>query len=599
MQWRCVCLVVLLAFVPNPALFAQILLDGEWSPRYHEDQPERIPGPELGDYLGLPINDAARQRAQSWNASRLTLPEEQCRVHVSPYIYRGPLDFRIWQEKDPETQEVIAIKNYISTWSQTRTIWMDGRPHPPDYAPHTWMGFSTGKWEGDILTVTTTHLKTGWVRRNGLVMSDHATMTEHFIRHGDYLTHVTILQDTAYLTDPLIKSEDFVLNLHASDASWVYHCRSAEEIAGQPKGAVPNYLPGENPFTTEFSQRHGLPQNAALGGPETMYPEYRAKMQKSTHPVSRNRLVPAPKAPAEIEVTKVQGGVYLLVGDGGNILVQTGEQGTVLVDSGKNGDRPAKLLAAVRKLSERPVRWLLNTGSDPDHVGGNLAISNAYGASRRVALVNTPFSTAVQTVEIVAADPVLGRMSEAEGARPAYAAEAWPTETFEGDKDDVFFNGEAIEMFRAPAAHTDGDSLVFFRRSDVLATGDLFDTDHYPLIDRAHGGSLQGIIDGLNHVIDLAVPAVTEEGGTMIVPGHGRICDRIDVVEYRDMLTIIRDRLQALIKKGMTLEQVKAARPTMDYDPLFGETSGPWTTDMFVEAAYRSLMPANKQAAAR
>ena len=219
-------LVALMMMFPRTAVFGQILLDGEWQPRYHEDEPERLPGPELGDFLGLPINNAARQRAESWDASRLTLPEEQCRVHVSPYIYRGPLDLRIWQEKDPDTQQVIAINNYISTWSQFRTIWMDGRPHPPDYAPHTWMGFSTGMWEGDVLTVTTTHLKTGWVRRNGLVMSDRATMTEHFIRHGDYLTHVTILHDPAYLTEPLIKTEDFELNLHASDAAWVYHCRS-------------------------------------------------------------------------------------------------------------------------------------------------------------------------------------------------------------------------------------------------------------------------------------------------------------------------------------------------------------------------------------
>ncbi|MBV9508082.1 MAG: MBL fold metallo-hydrolase [Acidobacteriia bacterium] len=588
----------LITLLPRAPLLSQILLDGEWSPRYHEDQPERIPGPELGDYLGLPINDAARQRAESWDASRLTLPEEQCRVHVSPYIYRGPLDFRIWQEKDPETQQVIAIKNYISTWSQFRTIWMDGRPHPPAYAPHTWMGFSTGKWEGDILTVKTTHIKTGWVRRNGLVMSDHAAMTEHFIRHDDHLTHVTILQDPVYLTEPLIKTEDFVLNLHASDASWVYHCRSAEEIANRPKNAIPNYLPGENPFMSEFPKRYGVPLNAALGGPETMYPEYRSSMKPSAHPVPRERIVPVAPPPSEIEVTKVQGNVYLLVGDGGNVLVQTGDQGVLLVDTGGQG-ASAKMVEAIRKLSTKPVRWILNTGADADHVGGNEAVSNAYGAARHVELVNTPFASAVNTVEIVASDPALNRMSAPEGSRPAYPSVAWPTETFAGEKDEVFFNGEAAEMFHAPAAHTDGDSLVFFRRSDVIATGDLFDTDHYPSIDLAHGGSLQGIIDGLNHVIDLAIPAYSEEGGTMIIPGHGRICDEIDVVEYRDMLTIIRDRLLAMIKKGMTLEQIKAARPTMDYDPLFGDTTGPWTTDMFVEAAYRSLARTPKQSASR
>ena len=572
---------------------AQILLDGEWSPQYHEDQPERIPGPDLVDYLGLPINDAARLRAESWDASRLILPEEQCRVHISPYIYRGPLDLRIWQEKDPETQQVIAIKNYISTWSQFRTIWMDGRPHPPPYAPHTWMGFSTGKWEGEVLTVHTTHIKTGWVRRNGVVMSDQATMTEHFIRHGDYLTHVMILNDPAYLTEPLIKSEDFQLNLHAADASWVYHCRSVVEIKDRPNGEVPGYLPGANPFMKEFAERYGLPENAVLGGPETTYPEYRANMKaaslvQSSHPVSKSRVVPAPAPPSEIQVQKIQGNVYLLVGDGANIVVQTGEQGVLLVDTGRS-ELSTKMIAEVQKLSPLPIHWILNTGPDADHVGGNKAVADILGSSRHIELVNTPFAQAVQNVEIVASQAVLTRMGAPEGKKPAYPSEAWPTETFVVDRDEVFFNGEAIEMFHAPAAHTDGDSLVFFRRSDVIATGDLFDTDRYPVIDLARGGSLQGVIDGLNKVIDLAIPAYSEEGGTMVVPGHGRICDEIDVVEYRDMLTIIRDRILAMIRKGMTLPQIQAARPTMDYDPLYGAVSGAWTTDMFVEAAYKSL----------
>jgi cyclase len=584
-----ICLCALAGLIPAAqSAYSQILLDGEWQPRYHEDQVERIPGPDLGDYLGLPINDAARLRAESWNASRLTLPEEQCRVHVSPYIYRGPLDLRIWQEKDPETQRVIAIKNYISTWSQFRTIWMDDRPRPPDYAPHTWMGFSTGKWEGDILTVETTHLKTGWVRRNGVVMSDHATMTEHFIRHGDILTHVMILHDPAYLTEPLIKSEDFVLNLHASDASWVYHCRSVVEITTRPRGEVPHYLPGENPFMQEFPRRFGVPEEAALGGAETMYPEYRSSPKKSVQgAVSKNRLVPVPSPPAEIQIQKIQGNVYLLVGDGANILVQAAEQGVLLVDTGRQ-EQAAKMLAAVQKLSSRPIRWILNTGPDADHVGGNAAVADILGSSRRIELVNTPFSTAVENVEIVASDPVLGRMSN-------FPSEAWPTETYLGEKDEVFFNGEAVEMYHAPAAHTDGESIVFFRRSDVIATGDLFDTDGYPQVDLARGGSLEGIIDGLNRIIDLAIPAYSEEGGTMIVPGHGRICDEIDVVEYRDMLTIIRDRLLSMIKKGMTLQQIQTARPTLDYDPLYGSTSGPWTTDMFVEAAYKSLVAQGRE----
>src|SRR5580693_9714384 len=179
-------------------IYAQDELSGEWSPLHHEDYDERIPGPDLGNFAGLPINDSARAFAESWNASRLTLQEHQCRVHVSPYIYHGPLHLRIWEEKDPDTQQVIAIRNYISTYEQNRTIWMDGRPHPPDYAPHTWQGFSTGKWDGDTLVITTTHLKENWVRRNGLPRSDMATASAHLLRHGNYLTVVAITYDPVY-----------------------------------------------------------------------------------------------------------------------------------------------------------------------------------------------------------------------------------------------------------------------------------------------------------------------------------------------------------------------------------------------------------------
>lgn len=324
-----------------------------------------------------------------------------------------------------------------------------------------------------------------------------------------------------------------------------------------------------------------------------MYPEYRARMQKppltvADHPVSKDRVVPIAAPPAEIEALKVQGNVSVLVGDGANIVVQTGEQGVLLVDTG-TAELSANMIAAVRQLSKGQIRWILNTGPGADHVGGNLAVANINGSSRHEQLVNTPFSQAVENVEIVASQAVLDRMGAPEGKRPAFPSEAWPTETFVGPKDEVFFNGEAAEMLHAPAARTDGDSIVFFRRSDVIAAGNLFDTDRYPMIELAKGGSLQGIIDGLNRIIDLAIPAYSEEGGTMVVPSHGRICDEIDVVEYRDMLTIIRDRLRSMIAKKMTLAQIQAARPTMDYDPLFGATTGSWTTDMFVEAAYRSL----------
>jgi hypothetical protein len=270
---------VLIAGLLIRAAAAQTLLSGDWtSLRAFEDDQERGPGPDLGDYLGIPINDAARLRADSWNASRLTLQEHQCRVHVVPYIYRGPLNLRIWEEKDPETQQVIAIKNYISTYEQTRTIWMDGRPHPSEYAPHTFMGFSTGKWEGGMLTVTTTHIKQGWLRRNGLVQSDQATLVEHFIRHDDYMTHVAIVTDPVYLTEPFMRTSDYRI-AGEDPGNWLWPCEYVLEIP-RPKGEVPNHLPGENPFLKEFPARWGIPEQAARGGAEGTYPEYQSTLKK-------------------------------------------------------------------------------------------------------------------------------------------------------------------------------------------------------------------------------------------------------------------------------------------------------------------------------
>jgi hypothetical protein len=257
---------------------AQVSLVGEWSPRTHEDQPERGPGPELGDYLGLPITDGARLFADSWDAARLSISEHQCKVHASPYIYRGPLRVRIWEEKELRTQQVIAINQYISTYEQSRTIWMDGRPHPPEYAPHTWMGFSTGRWVGDMLEVTTTHIKSEWFRRNGVPNSDKTRLVEYFIRHGDVFTHVTISTDPAFLTEPLIKTQEFVLD-NGPGRSWLWPCEYVEEV-DRPKDEVPHFLPGRNHMLTEFSERHGIPFEATRGGAETMYPEYRMKLRQ-------------------------------------------------------------------------------------------------------------------------------------------------------------------------------------------------------------------------------------------------------------------------------------------------------------------------------
>jgi hypothetical protein len=279
-EWMKCAAVAALVLAPAPA-FAQKDFTGAWNAQFTEDFPERIPGPELGDYLGLPITDGARQWALSWDPSRLTLPEHQCQVHVSPYIHRGPLQLRLWEERDPNTQQLTAIKEYISTYEQTRTIWMDGRPHPPEYAAHTWEGFSTGQFQGDMLTVTTTHIKQGWVRRNGLPESDRATLVEHFVRHGNLLTHVSIVTDPVYLTEPLIKSEHFVLNERTTPTSqgWLWPCEYVDEIAGRAQGVVPHYLPGKNPNIKEFQDRYHIPADAAMGGAKTMYPEYQREIK--------------------------------------------------------------------------------------------------------------------------------------------------------------------------------------------------------------------------------------------------------------------------------------------------------------------------------
>jgi hypothetical protein len=278
-----VALAVVLTSLPA---WAQLDPSGEWAPRFHEDQPERIPGPEIGDYLGLPINDAARLRADVWDASLLTLPEHQCKPHPSDYAWRGPANLRIWKEVDRETQKVVAFHTHISWEAPERTIWMDGRPHPPDYAPHTWQGFSTGKFEGDMLTVTTTHLKNGWIRRNGVPRSDRATTTEHWIRHGNYLTVMVIINDPVYLTEPFIRTTDFEYDARQEIAP--YPCEAVVEVV-RPKGEVPSHLPGKNTFLAEFPATYGLPQQAARGGADTMYPEYRLKLKA---------MKPAPKKSA-------------------------------------------------------------------------------------------------------------------------------------------------------------------------------------------------------------------------------------------------------------------------------------------------------------
>lgn len=277
-----------------------------------------------------------------------------------------------------------------------------------------------------------------------------------------------------------------------------------------------------------------------------------------------------------IEVLPVQGRVSVLAGAGGNVTLQIGKDGVLMVDTGTAASSD-RVLAEIRRLSNGPVRWIVNTHVHPDHVGGNAVIA---------ALPPDP----LLPLKIVAHENVLNRLTAAlRGSSNPEPQRGLPLDEYFTPTKDIHFNDEAVVLYHEPKAHTDGDTIVLFRASDVVSAGDVFTPDAYPFIDLENGGSLQGEIDAVNHILQLTVPSKTQEGGTFVIPGHGRVCDEADVVEFRDMLVIVRDRVQALIDKRMTLEQVKAARPTLDYDPAYVSAGSFVSTDRFVEAVYRSL----------
>jgi glyoxylase-like metal-dependent hydrolase (beta-lactamase superfamily II) len=610
-------------------------ISGEWRLELSED-PGKIGDsgqPPLGDYLGIPFNEAGRLRSDTTAESIWGTPEYQCRPHSAPHQWRGLGGARILKEQDPLTREV-SVYHIQFMRSLDRPIFMDGRPHPPAYAPHTWTGFSTGQWVGNTLKITTTHLKDGYLKRGGPQTSDMYTMTEYLTRHGDILTITTYVDDPVYQEEPYVQSTTYIIDPNATTAFETCNASSFAENGGSDRHWVPHFLPGQNTAYKEWLKDESfVPEIAVRGGDKTIYPEYRStlngavKLDDLKVPASRSSIVVdkriADQSPkdGEVHVLPVQGNIYMLVADGTNITVSIGNEGVAMVNTG-SAQMSETILAAVNQLVNsrisvptanncigancggmwgwsspyinavisspapaRPLRYIINTSGAPEHVGGNEKVAST-GFFPRAGSFGGATANVGRIASIIAHENVLLRMTTAKAA-----ANAQPTDTYFDDlhKLPAYFNGEAILLYHAPAANTDGDSIVYFRHSEVISAGNLFSTVSYPVIDTAKGGSIEGVIKGLNQILDLAVAEYRGQGGTWVIPSHGRLSDTADVASYRNMLTMIRDRVQDSIDKGMTLDQVKAARLTLDFDGRYGSKTGAWTTDMFIEAVYKSL----------
>jgi glyoxylase-like metal-dependent hydrolase (beta-lactamase superfamily II) len=621
---------------PRPASPPDI--SGEWQLETHEEGPSGQP--PLGDYLGIPFNDAGRMRADTSAESIWGTPEYQCRPHSAPHQWRGLGGARILKEQDPLTREV-SVYHIQFMRSLDRPVFMDSRPHPPAYAPHTWTGFSTGQWVGNTLKIATTHLKDGYLKRGGPQTSDLYTMTEFITRHDEILTITTVVDDPVYMDEPYVESTTYVADLTSVTQNETCSASAFAENGGTDRHWVPHFLPGQNSALGEWLKREpSVPEAAARGGVKTIYPEYRGAMGSAPAvaalrvPSSRSTVVVPERIAAQsprdgqVHVLPVQGNVFMLVADGVNLTASVGPEGVLLVNTGALS-MTDKVVAALGQLASdvvarpvanacagatcagtwgwaspyvnsvtsaprapRPLRFIVNTSADAEHIGGNEKLA-ATGFFPRAAGFGAAVAPLGQKASILAHENVLARVSAPAGTKASTPEAAWPTDTFFDElyKLPAFFNGEAVILYHAPKAITDGDSFAYFRRSEVIAAGNLFSTVSYPVIDVARGGSIQGVLDGLNKILDLAVAEYRSQGGTWIVPGRGRLGDTADVASYRNMLTMIRDRVRNLKGKGQTLAQVKAARPTMDFDGRYGATTGAWTTDMFVEAVYQTVSP--------
>jgi glyoxylase-like metal-dependent hydrolase (beta-lactamase superfamily II) len=610
---------------------------GEWRLDSNED-----PGqPPLADYLGLALNEAGRLRADTTPESIWGTPEYQCRPHSAPHQWRGVGGARILKDLDPISREIVGYRVQFMR-SLDRPIFVDGRPHPPAWAPHSWSGFSTGEWIGQTLKVTTTHLKDGYLRRGGPQTSDMLTMTEYITRHDDLLSILQVVDDPIYLDEPYVLSITYTYDPNAGPATENCSGSSFAENGGRDRHWVPHFLPGQNSGIGEFLKTQTwIPFEPVRGGVKTIYPEYRSVLAKTatvntlTVPVSKSandvarQIADQSPRDGQVHVMPVQGNVYMLIADGTNITASVGRDGIAIVNTG-SAQMTDKVLTALSELAKsvvsppatnncfgancpgmpswsspyfnavvasprpaRPIRYIINTSAAPEHVGGNEKL--AASANFRRAGGAGGFGSAVREIgtaaTIVAHDGVLTAMSTPADKAAAAPEAAWPVDTFFDDfyKLSEYVNGEPVILYHAKAANTDSDSFAFFRHSEVIAAGNLFSTISYPLVDTAKGGTIQGVIDGLNQILDLSVAEYRSQGGTWIVPGRGRLSDTADVASYRNMLVMIRDRIRDLKKQGKTLEQVKAARPTLDFDGRYGATTGPWTTNMFIEAVYKTV----------